>query len=51
MDVLKTALVRMPEPIEWDETAEAAKAAAVPPPAGEGPSAPGALTTGARPGA
>ena len=40
MDVLKTALVRMPEPIEWDEAAEAAKAAAVPPPAGEGPSAP-----------
>ena len=40
MDVLRTALVRMPEPIEWDEAAEAAKAAAVPPPAGEGPSAP-----------
>ncbi len=29
MDVLKRALVRMPEPIEWDEAAEAAKAAAV----------------------
>ena len=40
MDVLRTALVRMPEPIEWDETAEAAKAPAVQPPAGEGPSAP-----------
>jgi ATP-dependent Lon protease len=40
MDVLRTALVRMPESIEWDEAAEAAKAAAVAPPAGEGPSAP-----------
>ena len=31
-DVLRTALVRMPEPIEWDEAAEAAaaRAAAVP---------------------
>ncbi len=29
MDVLERALVRMPEPIEWDEAAEAAKAAAV----------------------
>ena len=28
MDVLRTALVRMPEPIEWDEAAEAARAAA-----------------------
>jgi ATP-dependent Lon protease len=28
-DVLKHALVRQPEPIEWDEEAEAAKAAAV----------------------
>ena len=28
MDVLRTALVRMPEPIEWDEAAEAAQAAA-----------------------
>jgi ATP-dependent Lon protease len=28
MDVLRTALVRMPEPIEWDEEAEAAKALA-----------------------
>jgi ATP-dependent Lon protease len=27
-EVLRRALVRMPEPIEWDETAEAAKAAA-----------------------
>ncbi|HRO10663.1 endopeptidase La [Amaricoccus sp.] len=40
MDVLKTALVRMPEPIEWDEAAEAAKAPPISPPAGEGPSAP-----------
>ncbi len=41
MEVLKTALVRMPEPIEWDEAAEAAKvAAAAPPPAS--PSAPAA---------
>ena len=40
MEVLRTALTRMPEPIEWDEAAEAAKAAAVVPPAGEGPSAP-----------
>ena len=39
-EVLKAALTRMPEPIEWDEAAEAAKAASVPPPAGEGPSAP-----------
>jgi ATP-dependent Lon protease len=37
MDVLKIALVRMPEPIEWDEAAEAAKLP--PPPPGEGPSA------------
>ena len=29
MDVLKLALTRMPEPVEWDETVEAAKAAAV----------------------
>ncbi len=29
MDVLERALVRMPEPIEWDEATEAAKAAAV----------------------
>ncbi len=29
MEVLKLALVRMPDPIEWDEAAEAAKAAAV----------------------
>ena len=29
MDVLELALVRMPEPIEWDEAAEAAKAAAL----------------------
>ncbi len=28
MDVLKNALVRMPEPIDWDEAAEAAAAAA-----------------------
>jgi ATP-dependent Lon protease len=28
MDVLRVALVRMPEAIEWDEAAEAAKAAA-----------------------
>ena len=28
MDVLRTALVRMPEPIEWDEAAEAARVAA-----------------------
>jgi ATP-dependent Lon protease len=27
-DVLKQALVRMPEPIEWDEVAEEAAAAA-----------------------
>jgi ATP-dependent Lon protease len=37
MDVLRVALVRMPEAIEWDEAAEAAKAAAAreatPPPA------------------
>jgi ATP-dependent Lon protease len=39
-DVLRTALVRMPEPIAWDESAEAAKAAATPPPPSEGPSAP-----------
>ena len=29
MDVLELALIRMPEPIEWDEEAEAAKAATV----------------------
>ena len=29
MDVLEIALIRMPEPVEWDEEAEAAKAAAV----------------------
>jgi ATP-dependent Lon protease len=41
MEVLRTALVRMPEPIEWDEAAEAAKAAAAPKPGpGESPSAP-----------
>ena len=28
-EVLKKALVHMPEPIEWDEEAEAAKAASV----------------------
>jgi ATP-dependent Lon protease len=40
MDVLRTALTRMPEPIEWDEAAEAAAAAAAKtPPAGESPSA------------
>jgi ATP-dependent Lon protease len=39
-DVLKLALVRTPEPIEWDEEAEeaAAKAAAVATPS-EGPAA------------
>ena len=37
MDVLKTALTRMPEPIEWDEAAAAA--ATTPPPAPESPSA------------
>ena len=37
----RTALVRMPEPIEWDEAAEARKAAAAAPTPGaaEGPSA------------
>jgi len=40
MDVLRTALVRMPEAIDWDEAAEAAKVAATPPPPGEAPSAP-----------
>jgi ATP-dependent Lon protease len=40
MDVLRTALVRMPEPIAWDELAEAARAAAVTPPPGEAPAAP-----------
>ena len=29
MDVLELALTKMPEPIEWDEAAEAAKAAAL----------------------
>ena len=38
MDVLQNALVRMPEPIEWDEAAEAAAAAAAKS-AGESPSA------------
>jgi ATP-dependent Lon protease len=38
MDVLKNALVRMPEPITWDEAAEAAAAAAAKS-AGESPSA------------
>ena len=37
-DVLKVALMRMPEPIEWDEAAEAAKAAATPKPGGAGES-------------
>jgi ATP-dependent Lon protease len=32
MDVLKVALTRMPEPIDWDEAAEAAKAAPAPVP-------------------
>jgi hypothetical protein len=36
--VLKTALVRMPEPITWDEAAEATAAASAKP-AGESPSA------------
>ena len=40
MDVLKIALVRMPEPIEWDEVAEAARRAVPVPPAGESPAAP-----------
>jgi ATP-dependent Lon protease len=40
MDVLRTALVRMPEPIEWDEAAVAAAAAAAKAAApGESPSA------------
>jgi ATP-dependent Lon protease len=41
MDVLRTALVRMPEPIAWDEAAEAAAAASAAQAAapGEGPSA------------
>ncbi len=38
-DVLRNALVRMPDPIDWDEAAEAAKVAAAPPPPGEAPSA------------
>ena len=37
-DVLKQALVRMPEPIEWDEAAEAEKLAATPKPGGAGES-------------
>jgi ATP-dependent Lon protease len=40
MDVLKVALVRMPEPIEWDELAEAAHKAPPVPPAGETPAPP-----------
>jgi ATP-dependent Lon protease len=40
MDVLTVALVRMPESIEWDEVAEAARAAAVVPPPGETPATP-----------
>lgn len=41
MDVLKVALTHMPEPIEWDEVAEAARRAAMPvPPTGESPTAP-----------
>ena len=41
MDVLKVALTHMPEPIEWDEVAEAARRAAMPvPPTGESPAAP-----------
>ena len=39
-DVLRNALVRMPESIEWDEAAEAAKVAAATPPQGEAPSTP-----------
>ena len=39
-DVLKRALVRMPEPIDWDEAAEAAKLATPTPPPAEAPSAP-----------
>ncbi len=42
MDVLKVALVRMPEAIEWDEAAEAAKAAAIPPVPGAGTPPPAA---------
>ena len=37
-DVLKQALVRTPEPIEWDEAAEAEKLAATPKPGGAGES-------------
>jgi ATP-dependent Lon protease len=37
LDVLKVALVRMPEAIEWDEAAEAAKASAA---RGHGPASP-----------
>ncbi len=40
LDVLKVALVRMPEAIEWDEAAEAAKLAAATPQPAAGPSAP-----------
>ena len=39
MDVLKVALTRMPEPIDWDEAAEAAKAAAAAPGAASPPAA------------
>lgn len=39
MDVLRTALVRMPESITWDEAAEAAAAAAAKPVAGPGAAA------------
>ncbi len=39
MDVLKVALTRMPEPIEWDEAAEAAARAARAAAPGESPSA------------
>ena len=37
--VLEHALIRRPEPIEWDEAAEAAAAAAKPPVPADGPSA------------
>ena len=43
-DVLRTALVRMPEPIEWDEAAEAAAAARRGPAAERRPERGGALT-------
>ncbi len=40
LDVLKVALVRMPESIDWDEAAEAAKAAAAAAPGAAAPAAP-----------